>query len=62
MVHALVVAGMCRRTRQMVAYAIGDRSQTTAQQLWQALPENYRACRAYTDEYDVYPRIVPPEQ
>ncbi len=53
---------MCRHTRQMVAYAIGDHSQTTAQQLWQALPENYRACRAYTDEYDVYPRIVPPEQ
>jgi insertion element IS1 protein InsB len=30
---------MCRRTRQIVAYAIGDRSETTAQKLWQALPE-----------------------
>jgi IS1 family transposase len=53
---------MCRHTRQIVAYAIGDRSETTAQKLWQALPENDRACPAYTDEYDVYPRIVPPEQ
>ena len=53
---------MCRRTRQIVAYAIGDRSETTAQKLWQALPESYRTCPVYSDEYDVYPLIVPPEQ
>jgi IS1 family transposase len=53
---------MCRRTRQIVAYAIGDRSETTAQKLWQAIPEGYRDCPIYTDEYDVYPLIVPPEQ
>lgn len=53
---------MCRRTRQIVAYAIGDRSETTAQKLWQAIPEDYRACPMYTDEYDVYPLIIPPEQ
>src|SRR5574337_1694639 len=53
---------MCRRTRQILAYAIGDRSETTAQKLWQALPESYRACRVYTDEYDVYPLIVPSQQ
>lgn len=41
---------------------IGDRSETTAPKVWQALPENKRACPADTDEYDVYPRIVPPEQ
>src|SRR6185295_2040038 len=27
----------CRRTRQIVAYAIGDRSETTARRLWQAI-------------------------
>ena len=53
---------MCRRTRQIVAYAIGDRSETTAQKLWQAIPEAYRACPMYTDEYNVYPLIIPPEQ
>jgi IS1 family transposase len=53
---------MCRRTRQIVAYAIGDRSETTARKLWQALPESYRLCPVYTDAYDVYPRIVPPDQ
>ncbi len=53
---------MCRRTRQIVAYAIGDRSETTAQKRWQAVPESYRACPVYTDEYDVYPLIIPSEQ
>jgi IS1 family transposase len=51
---------MCRRTRQIVAYAIGDRSETTAQKLWQArclscLPDD-------ADEYNVYPLIIPREQ
>ncbi len=46
----------------MEAAVIGDHSETTAQTLWQALPENYRACPAYTDKYDGCPRIVPPEQ
>jgi len=53
---------MCRRTRQIVAYAIGDRSETTAQKLWQSLPDSYRGCPMYTDEYDVYPRIIQPQQ
>jgi len=53
---------MCRRTRQIVAYAIGDRSETTAQKLWQSLPDPYRTSPVYTDEYDVYPRIIPPQQ
>jgi insertion element IS1 protein InsB len=52
----------CRRTRQIVAYAIGDRSETTAQKLWQAIPESYRTCPVYTDQFKVYPLIVPPEQ
>jgi IS1 family transposase len=51
---------MCRRTRQIVAYAIGDRSESTARKLWQAIPEPYRACPMYTDDYNVYPLIVPP--
>jgi len=53
---------MCHHTQQSVAYAIGDHSETTAQKLWQTLSENYRACPAYTGQYDVYPRILLPEQ
>lgn len=52
----------CRRTRQIVAYAIGDRSETTARRLWQAVPEAYRTCPVYTDQFNVYPLIVPPQQ
>jgi len=52
----------CRRTRQIVAYAIGDRSETTARKLWQAIPESYRACPVFTDLFNVYPLIVPSEQ
>ncbi len=52
----------CRRTRQIVAFVIGDRSETTAQKLWQAIPEGYRTCPVFTDLFNVYPLIVPPEQ
>jgi IS1 family transposase len=52
----------CRRTRQIVAYAIGDRSETTARKLWGAIPSAYRACPVFTDEYNVYPLIVPQMQ
>jgi insertion element IS1 protein InsB len=53
---------LCRRTRQIVAYAIGDRSETTARLVWQAIPEPYRICPVYTDDYNVYPLIVPAAQ
>ena len=34
---------LCRRTRQIVAFFIGDRSEASCRQLWQAIPEAYRA-------------------
>jgi IS1 family transposase len=52
----------CRRTRQIVAFAIGDRSETTARQLWQVIPDAYRDCPVFTDEFKVYPLIVPAAQ
>ena len=52
----------CRRTRQIVAFVIGDRSETTARKLWEAIPEAYRACPVFTDEFNVYPLIVPAAQ
>ncbi len=50
------------RTRPIVAFVIGDRSETTARRLWQAIPETYRMCPVFTDLFNVYPLIVPPEQ
>jgi len=52
----------CRRTRQIVAFAISDRSETTARHLWQAIPDSYRDCPVFTDEFNVYPLIVPAAQ
>lgn len=56
-----LLTAQCRRTRQIVAFAIGDRSATTAHKLWQAIPEAYKHCSVFIDEFNVYPLIVPPE-
>jgi IS1 family transposase len=39
----------CRRTRQVVAYAIGDRSEATCRLLWGRVPAAYRGGLCYTD-------------
>jgi insertion element IS1 protein InsB len=50
---------LCRRTRQIVAFAIGDRSAATCQRLWQAIPPDYRRCRTYTDFWRAYQAVLP---
>jgi insertion element IS1 protein InsB len=35
----------CRRTRQSVAFVIGDRSAVTCRRLWEAIAPAYRRCR-----------------
>jgi IS1 family transposase len=37
-----VRVALCRATRQVVAYVIGDRSRATCRKLWAAIPEAYR--------------------
>ena len=41
---------LCRRTRQVVAYTIGDRSQEGARSLREHVPEDYR-CRATRSDF-----------
>jgi len=53
---------LCRRTRQVVAYAIGDRSQQTCQRLWEAIPEVYRSAHCYSDFWKAYGAVIPEEQ
>jgi hypothetical protein len=36
-----VWTAICRRTRQIVAFVIGDRSKTTCLRLWEAIPEGH---------------------
>lgn len=52
---------MCRRTRQIVAFVIGDHSAKTCRQLWQRIPDAYRACRSYSDFWRAYQQVFPHE-
>jgi len=52
---------MCRRTRQIIAYAIGDRSQKTCQLLWERIPASYKGCQSFSDLWDAYQLVFPPE-
>jgi len=53
---------LCRQTRQVVAYAIGDRSKKTCQRLWETIPSIYRAGHCFTDFWVVYSAVIPSEQ
>ncbi len=50
---------LCRRTRQVVAVAIGDRSAATCRRLWNRIPQSYRYKRTYTDFWEAYTQVVP---
>ena len=50
-------------SREVVALVVGDRSQTTAQALWDALPQAYQqGAICYTDEWEAYAAVIPPNQ
>ena len=51
----------CRRTRQIIAYAIGDRSQMTCQLLWNRIPASYKGCQSFSDLWHAYQLVFPPE-
>ena len=53
---------LCRRTRQVVAYAIGDRSEATCRRLWNAIPAAYRSGHCFTDFWAAYQAEIPEEQ
>lgn len=52
---------LCRRTRQIVAYVIGDRSEATCRKLWNRIPEAYRHCRTFSDFWEAYQLVCPAE-
>jgi IS1 family transposase len=53
---------LCRKTRQVVAYAVGDRSKRTCQRLWEAIPQGYRQGHCFTDFWAAYAAMIPEEQ
>jgi len=53
---------LCRRTRQVVAFVVGDRSEKTCRLLWQAVPREYRQATLYSDFWQAYHKVLPDEQ
>ncbi|MGZ8226923.1 MAG: IS1 family transposase [Methylococcaceae bacterium] len=49
------------RTRQGIAYVIGDRSEKSCQTLWAAIPERYKQTPGYSDLWGAYQKVFPTE-
>lgn len=45
---------LCRRTRQVVSYFIGDRSEESCWRLWHWIPDPYRHCATFSDFWETY--------
>ena len=52
---------MNRRTRQIISFVIGDRSEKTCQKLWEQIPEAYRSCQSFSDFWGAYQKVFPEE-
>ena len=53
---------LCRKTRQIVARAVGDRSKATCHILWNNVPASYRKGHCYTDFWAAYQAVIPEDQ
>jgi IS1 family transposase len=53
---------LCRQTRQVVAFVVGDRSEKTCRRLWKAIPEAFRQAQCYTDLWKAYSKVLPSVQ
>jgi insertion element IS1 protein InsB len=54
---------MDAKTRQIMAFHVGDRSHTSAEHLWAKIPHAYRQhATFYTDQYVVYDKVIPAAQ
>jgi insertion element IS1 protein InsB len=56
-----VWTAMCRRTRHIVAFALGDRSKATCLRLWKAIPDEYRHGHTFRDSWIAYQHVFPAE-
>jgi len=60
--QAWVWLALCRKTRQVVAFMLGDRSEVTCRKLWRAIPPAYRRGICYTDFWTAYQAVIPSKQ
>ena len=59
--QAWIWIALCRKTRQVVAYAVGDRSEKTCSCLWESIPPAYRTEYCSTDFWSAYQAVIPEE-
>ncbi len=45
-----------------MAYAVGDRSEVSCRTLWERVPAAYKQGAVYTDFWEAYKVVLPPEQ
>ena len=57
-----VWVALCRRTRQIVAYFIGDRSEASCRQLWRRIPTDYLGCQSFSDFWEAYQNVFSAER
>jgi insertion element IS1 protein InsB len=51
------------KSRQVLAFHVGDRSRKSAKQLWAKIPQEYRQhATFYTDQYVMYAGVIPAAQ
>jgi insertion element IS1 protein InsB len=54
---------MDAKTRQVIAFHVGDRSRDSAKELWAKIPLGYREQAIFhTDQYDAYTGVIPAER
>ena len=52
---------LCRRTRQIVAFYIGDRSENSCRRLWKRIPQAYKKLCSYSDFWTAYKKVFSSE-
>ena len=51
---------LCRTTRQVIAFYVGDRGRDSAIRLWDMIPKDLKErCKFHTDDWDAYKGVIP---
>ncbi len=54
--------GVCRRTRQVLGLALGDRTDATLARAWAQVPPRFQSRPVFTDHWGAYARLLPSGQ
>lgn len=54
--------GISRKTRQVLSFVLGERTDETFGRAWAQVPPDYRSRQVYTDHWGAYARLLPKDQ